>query len=175
MHGPLATVALLALALASCKRMPPDEVRATSSGSTATPAPPVPVDHLAQGELIEGTEKIFGLPVPRVMKVAWAAHDQGVAEGPIEPERVANYVRARVQDGKINAGAASTVFDGVHHASEPNRLLRIRIEKARGRCKLEVMDITPPPPQPDPGSDEARWRAAGFTPQGTPLDPMHMQ
>jgi hypothetical protein len=163
----------LALALTSCKRAPADDEPASRAARSLPAA--VPLDHLAPGELVEGTDKLFGLPVPRVMTLAWTFKDRGLAQGDIEPERVANYVRARVKDGKITAGASSTVFDGVHHASDPKRLLRIRIERLHGRCQLEVIDITPAQQPPDPGNDEARWRAAGFTPQGKPLDPMHQQ
>jgi hypothetical protein len=162
----------LALACVSCKRPPPDQE------ATPLPTPPVnavPADHLAPGELVEGSEKIFALPVPRAMKVAWSFKDRGLAEGHVEPERVANYVRARVHDGKITAGASSTVFEGVRHSGDPLRVLRIRIERVRGLCQLEVLDVTPPVADPDPGNDEARRRKAGLTPDGKLIDPLHMQ
>jgi hypothetical protein len=167
------TLLVALAALASCKRPPEEDV----PQSTSVPAPPPTQapDQLAPGELVEGPEKLFSLPIPRALKVSWAFKDRGLAEGKVEPERVANYVRARVQDGKISAGASSTVFEGVRHAAEPLRLLRIRIEKVRGMCQLEVLDITPREADPDPGSDEARWRKAGFTPDGRPLDPSHLQ
>jgi hypothetical protein len=169
-----ALVVFLAV-LVSCKGARQEDADAPAATAAAAGRPDLPPDHLAPGELIEGTEKIFALPVPRAMKVSWSFKDRGLAEGQVEPERVANFVRARVHEGKISVGASSTVFEDVRHTAEPLRLLRIRIERVRGKCQLEVLDVTPPQPGPDPGSDEARWRNAGFTPQGKPLDPLHMQ
>jgi hypothetical protein len=167
-----AVVIAVTLACVSCKRAPTPEQNAAAVAAVPSATP---VDHLAPGELVEGPEKLFALPVPRLMKVSFLFKDRGLAEGRLEPEQVANYVRARVRDGKITTGASNTVFEGVRHPAEPLRLLRVRIERARGQCQLEVLDITPAAPEPDPGSDEARWRKAGFNPGGKPLDPMHMQ
>ena len=109
------------------------------------------------------------------MKLEWRFPDRAMARGDVDPERVANYVRARVKDGKVTAGASLTMFDGVHTPSEPFRALGIRIERLHGRCQIEVRDVTPPP-DPDPGADEAaRWRRLGLAPNGQPLDPKHMQ
>jgi hypothetical protein len=36
--------------------------------------------------------------------------------------------------------------------------------------KLVLTDVTPPPPPPPGLSDAERWRRAGFSPDGRPLD-----
>ena len=89
------TTAVLALALvsacSSCKRKQ-DQAPKTEE------APP---DRLAPGELVEGTEKAFGLPLPRVSKVAARFRASVDITSTATPEQLANFVRARVKDGKI--------------------------------------------------------------------------
>ena len=173
MRASLAVLALSMAAAGACRSKSPPTTESVAGPSEAARA--VPVDHLAEGELVEGKEKIFSLTLPRDLKLVWKFPDRGMARGEIDPERVANYVRARVKDGKITAGASQTMFDGVHTLAEPLRPLRIRIEKAHGYCQMEVTDVTLPP-DPDPGADEAtRWRRLGLTPNGQPLDPKHLE
>jgi hypothetical protein len=38
-----------------------------------------------------------------------------------------------------------------------------------------IKDVTPPPPPPPGLSDAERWRAAGLTPDGRPLDPKQFE
>jgi hypothetical protein len=135
--------------------------------------PSAPADHLAKGELVEGKEKMFGLVLPTDLKPLWLFATDGLAQGDVEPELVANYVRAHVSGGKISIGASQTLFEDVHVASEPTRPLRIKIERVRGRCQLEVRDATPPPPGSTDGTEADRWRKAGYAPNGAPLDPQH--
>jgi hypothetical protein len=173
-------VGFLTLALAS---LAPACGRDTSDVAPVPTAQPYSaaksaVDHLEPGELIEGKETVLGLKVPRDLRVTISTKDRGIAEGRVETERVANYVRARVKDGKVTVGASSTVFEGVKlaQAQPPDRLLRVSILSVRGQCHLEVWDITPPKPtEPDPGNDPDRLRRAGLNPDGTPLDPLHTQ
>ena len=130
------------------------------------------MDHLAKGELVEGKDAILGLVLPRDMRVQWNFGNQGLAIGDVEPEQVANYVRARVSGGKLSVGASQTLFEDVH-AGKDERALRIKIERAKGKCLLEVRDMSPGPAPPGPPAetDAERWRRAGFDPTGKPLDP----
>lgn len=165
-----ATVGLLV----ACRKDP--NAGAPAEPSTAPSAAPAPADHLAKGELVESKEKLFALALPRDLKPAYAFPDVAVARGEVEPELVANYVRARVSGGKVTIGASQTVFDNVRvTGAAPPRDLRIKIEKVRGVCQMELRDVTPLPPEPDPGNDADRWKKAGFAPNGKPLDPMHMK
>jgi hypothetical protein len=38
-----------------------------------------------------------------------------------------------------------------------------------------IKDVTPPPPPPPGLTDAERWRAAGLTPDGHPLDPKKLE
>ena len=164
--------------LAACGKgpPPPPDTNAASSPAPARPKPAAPVDHLANGELAEGKDSIFGLRMPHVMELQWKFPTEGLAVGDVEPELVANYVRARVSGGKLSVGASQTLFEDVHVGTD-TRPLRIKIERIRGRCQVEVRDLSPPPPLPGPvpTNDVERWRQAGYGPDGTPLDPLHMK
>lgn len=100
-----------------------------------------------------------------------AAHISGSAT----PESVSNYVRKRVVVSRVEIGAARTVFPAAHiKGGNPNKVYRIEVIAAPGRTKLVIRDITKP--QMTRGLSEAeRWRRAGLTPDGKPLDPKHMQ
>ncbi|MEO7112905.1 MAG: hypothetical protein ABI183_20855 [Polyangiaceae bacterium] len=139
-----------------------------------------PVDHLAPGELVEGSEKMFGVPLPRELVVERQFVDVGYASG--EPGRaaVARYFSTRVQGGKVTTGDRGAIFDSVHAAADPNRLLRIEVTTANdgpfaGRgSQVTIRDITAPK-LPDEPNEEARWKAAGLKPDGTLLDPQHLK
>lgn len=152
-----------------------DEVGTTTPAAGDSSAP---VDHLAPGELVEGTEKIFGVLLPRELVLERQFVDVGYASGEPGQAAVATYFSTRVQGGKVKTGDRGAIFDSVHTAADPNRILRIEIATASdgqfsGRgSRVTIRDITPPklPDQPD---EEARWKAAGLKPDGTLLDPQH--
>ncbi len=145
---------------------------ASAAGSTALP---LPADHALPGEIAEGDERAFGLPLPRRMAVTARFPDAVFAAGELAPEAVANYVRQRVIAAQIETGPAKTVFLRATTRSDPGRLLRIDvIGRSGGAAELFVRDETPP--QVREGQSPAeRWRALGFAPDGTPLDPTHLE
>jgi hypothetical protein len=147
-------------------------------------APPVPVDaaapvdHLAPGEIVEGKDRAFGLPLPRDSKVearfAGSVHVTSI----LAPESLANFVRARVKDGVITAGGAATKLENVVAVADPARVLTIEVRPTQGhpiaKSEMIVRDTTPPPFDPNL-SEEERWRRAGLTPSGELLDPKHLE
>jgi hypothetical protein len=159
---------IILLALCACGK---DETTiAVAPSASASVA--APIDHLADGELLEGDAKAFGLTLPRGVKIAHGYDDLIVATGDVPADKVANYVRHRVNQGKITVGASSTVFEGVKTAGAPDLELSVRVEPMNGfeGVRMELRRLTEPkaPVLPD---DEARWRAAGLKPNGEPLDP----
>jgi hypothetical protein len=161
----------LALAAAGCKEkaVEPTPVPASS-------APPAPVDHLAPGELLEGTEKAFGLPFPRGLTVVHGYDDLVIASGLVPSDAVANYFRARLPDAQVTVGPQATVLDRGRSKYAPDLELSVRVEPGMGGAgsRVTVRRLTQPkaPVLPD---DEARWRAAGFKPNGEPLDRKSLQ
>lgn len=163
--------ALVALALAgtttlACTKKPPPTGTAPPPATLARP----PVDRTAPGELAEGPDSAFGLPVPRRMAVKASFPDAIHAVGPVPREDVANYVRARVKAGGIETGPAKTVFTGVTIASQPGKTLRIEVSGHDAVTELVVSDRTPAPIDPAVTPEE-RMRKAGLRPDGKPLDP----
>jgi hypothetical protein len=154
------------------KEEPSVETVAVATVDAATP-----VDHLAPGELLEGTEKAFGLVLPRGMHVQNALMSSVWAVGTVKMDDMANYVRVRVRGGTGTRGVVGTVFDNVTAPAEPNRILHIMVSRlpASDGCRIEVRDITPAPPLPIPTTEVERFRAAGLTPDGKFIDPQHRQ
>ena len=142
----------------------------------AIPAPSgsvAPVDHLAEGELLEGDAKAFGLILPRGVKIVGGFDDLVIATSDVVPaDKCANYVRQRVKEGKITVGAQATVFERVKTAGAPDLELSVRVEPTNGYegVKIELRRLTQPKAEVLP-DDEARWKAAGLKPNGEVLDP----
>lgn len=164
---------LLALAVTGCSSKP---VTTTDAGAQATA---LPVDHLAPGELAEGKEKAFGLTLPRDMSIQRQFPNVIHASSKTaRPEQVANYFRARVQDGTVSAGAAETKFIGVHAKTELTRNLAIEVRggaPGMATCEVMVQDITAPVAEPGL-TEEERRRRVGVSADGKKLlDPKNTE
>ncbi|WP_437783522.1 hypothetical protein [Sorangium sp. So ce1097] len=142
--------------------------------TSAAPAPRPPVDQALPGELAEGIEQAFGLPIPRRMKVRARFPDAVFAVGEIPAERVANYVRTRVLAGNVETGPAKTIFSRATVKSAPQRMIRIEVVSRAHVSELVVRDETRPPPERGLSVEE-RWRRNGLTPDGKVLDPTRLE
>ncbi|HYP98118.1 MAG TPA: hypothetical protein VER96_05560 [Polyangiaceae bacterium] len=162
-------LALLACCLcASChaKSEAASKPAASSSGTVSKP-----VDRLAPDELAAGNAEVFGFVVPREMHVEQRYKEATHLLGPVKPDALANYVRERVVVSHVEIGAARTIFpDARIKAGAPDRVYELDVIPEPGNTRLVIRDTTPP--KVEPGlTDEERWRKAGLTPQGRPLDP----
>jgi hypothetical protein len=161
------SLALAASACASCKRKPED-----------TKTEEAPPDRLAPGELVEGSEKAFGLPLPRVSRISARFQTSVDITSTATPEQLANFVRARVKDGKVTQGTSSTRLDDVVPRDDKNKRLSIEVRPLRTgngtRSEMVVRDTTPPPGDPSL-NEEQRWKKAGMTPDGKLLDPKRVE
>jgi len=152
----------------ACKHsQAPREHKAQAAASVAPP-----VDRLAPGELPPGRDAIFGLLIPQGMRIQGQFKDSGLAFGALDAAAVANYVRDRVEVSHVEIGAARTVFPGARIKNGPaDRTFRIEVIGEGAATRLLVEDVTPPPPPPPENiSDSERWRRAGFTPDGKPIN-----
>ena len=157
-----------------CKKQEADVEIVPPAPLPALDAAAAPPDHLGEGELLEGTDKAFGLTLPQNVKVDNRFIDLVYASGTARPDAVANYIRARVRFGTVRIGAANTLFEKVQVPEIPGRELAIRVaagENGRG-CAIEMRDVTAP--KPLEGSEADKWRAVGMTPDGKILDPQHL-
>lgn len=162
----IALLATLTLLVACGK----EETTVTIPAPSASVAP---VDHLAEGELLEGDAKAFGLTLPRGVKIVGGFDDLVIATSDVVPaDKCANYVRQRVKEGKITVGAQATVFERVKTPGAPDLELSVRVEPSNGYegVKIELRRLTQPKAEVLP-NDEERWKAAGLKPNGEVLDP----
>lgn len=159
----------MAVLIGACRGEPaPSQAKAAPSSK-----PRAPVDRLAPGELPPGEEALFGLVIPKGMKVQGQFTETGLAWGNLPAEEVANYVRSRVEVEHVEVGAARTIFPAARIKDGPAaRTFRIEVVRESVGTRLIVRDLAPTPvPPPPPGlTDAERWRRAGFTPDGKPLD-----
>ncbi len=162
----------LMFACGGCRKDEPNTVDLVPTALASAP----PVDHLAKGELIEGTDKALTVVLPRDLHVDNAFVRVVYASGAASPEDVANYFRARVRDGSVTPGASATLFENVRVPAAPDVLLRIRVQPREDGVgtSVEIRDVTPPPSLNLP-DDESRWKSAGLKPNGQLADPKHTQ
>jgi hypothetical protein len=151
-----------------------------SDGTLAAAAPSAaasrpPVDRLAPGELTEGKATAYGLVLPRQLQIERRFPDAVHAAGIASPEAVSNFVRQRVEVSHVEIGAARTVFPVARiKGGDTARSYRIDVVADGPTTRLVVRDVTPPP-TPEGLSEEERWRRAGMTPDGQPLNPKQLQ
>lgn len=152
-----------------CNGEPPAPVRAQAT-ATAPPPAPSAVDRVDPGEVTEGTETAFGLPIPRAMRVEARFHDAVRAGGNVPLDALANYVRARVIADRVETGPAKTVFSRATLKSSPDKLLRVEVVAQGDRTEIVVRDVTRPPAT-DVVKPTDPWLAPGFDPRDRKADP----
>jgi hypothetical protein len=163
----LASIAVLLVALgAGCKRKVTRPAPVASSSASEKP-----VDRLAPGELAAGEGHVFGFEVPAGMKVKGAFLEIAYLEGDVAPEALANYVRERVELQHVEIGVGRTLFPRARIKNgAPDRLYDLEVAPTRGRTELVIRDVTPRPKNPPGMTNEERWRQAGRSLDGKPLD-----
>lgn len=156
------------------KRGPDDEHALPPSPPAPAASILAPVDRALPGELAEGTERAFGLLLPRVMKLQGGFDNVVFASGDVPADEVANYVRQRVTADKVETGAAKTLFSRASVKAQPGPLISIEVLSHGGTTEMQVRNVTPKPTKEGQDQEE-RWRELGFKPDGTPLDPEHLR
>ena len=143
---------------------------------TSSPAPGLaPADHLAPGELLEGGDEAFGLTLPQRLRVDGAFARVVYASGPLAVHPLVSYLRARLRDGDLREGETAASFEHVHVPNKLERELAIHITGiGQASARVEIRDTTPPE-IPALSDERARWRRVGTTPQGSLLDPTHLE
>jgi hypothetical protein len=171
-------VALTAAAVAAgaCSRQPKDnELSSGPSGTSVREPHPTPLDHLAPGELVEGSQKAFGLALPRDMTLTQSFVDLVSATGPVSVHALVQYLSTRLEGGSLREGAETATFEHVSARGDHSFELRIKVSSMFGGSRLEVYKVQRPPATANPPDEEARWRQVGLTPQGKVIDPAHFE
>jgi hypothetical protein len=172
MIGWVAAAALLTL---GCGRR--GGSRPAPGSSTAAPSVeelPLPTDHALPDELAEGSDEVFGLPIPRRMKITGRYSDMVSASGDVPAEMVANYVRRRVIAAHVETGPGKTVFDRATSREHPSKVMRIDVIARSSSTDIYVRDQSVPSAR-DGLTPEERWKQLGLKPDGTLLDPAHLE
>lgn len=160
----------MACACSSKRSAPPP-----AASARVTPLTP-PLDHLTPDELAPGKLEVFGFPLPRGMEIESHLADRVYVRGRVPPEALANYVREHVAVSHVEIGAARTVFPMAHIKNGPrDRYFTLEVFADGPSTRLVIKDTTPPPPPPPGLRDAERWRAAGYSPDGRPLDQKQLE
>ena len=167
-----AAVAIAALS-AACHGSARSTDPGTTGASEATLPPTPPVDHLAPGELLEGSDEAFGLTLPRGVRVDEAFTEVVYASGALAVHPVVSYLRSRLVGGDLREGETSATFEGVTVPGHSERLLRIHVAEVRRSAMIDIRDTTPGPRLNLP-DEPARWKHVGLTPNGRIADPTHL-
>lgn len=160
-----------------CRKAPP-ELDTTGpggppAGATAS-ATAAPLDHLAPGELVEGTEQAFGLALPRGVHVESSDKGDVRAVGLVTLHAFVKYLRTHVQESELDEGDLYANLRKVKLHGKPGELYEMHLAPAGFRgTSLLMQDVTPAPMQDLP-NEAARWKAVGMTPNGKVLDPTHL-
>jgi hypothetical protein len=164
-RGTVAGASLVAFASVCCRSEPPPKRNRPPALSAK------PIDRLAPGELAPGKIRVFGLELPRGMKVRGSFSDIAYVEGEVAPEGLANYVRDRVEVENVEIGAARTVFPRARiKGGNADRLYQLEVVAVGNKSELLIKDVTPRPPPAPNLTDADRWRAIGRDPNGKPFD-----
>ena len=158
----------------SCQRKAGQSLASLSSARTSRAAPK-PVDRLAPDELAAGNADVWGFAVPREMQVEHRYQGVTHIAGRVKPDALANYVRDRVVVSHVEIGAARTIFPNARiKGGAANKVYELEVIPEASTTRLVIRDTTPPPIEPGL-SDAERWKQAGLTPEGRPLDPKHFE
>jgi hypothetical protein len=170
-----ATIAA-ALALCACGRGTTVVTTGNATAPTAQEPPSLtatPVDHLAPGELVEGTQQAFGVALPREATITRSEPGTIYAIASVGVHPLVRYLRSRLLDSHLVEGDTFATFDHVKLHDKQDQVFRIDISAVAGGAALEWDNVTPPP-APNLPDETARWRAVGLSPQGKILDPTHL-
>jgi hypothetical protein len=163
----------LALAGSGCSKPSVASGDAPASRLDTPPSTP-PTDHLGPTELLEGTDRVFGVPLPRALAVEKRYPDFVYATGPMTVHALVLYFRPRLQGGSLRESEKVATFEHVTAPGlPPYTELLIHLAMTPGQTSVE-MSSTTHPPAPVLPDEAARWRQVGLTPNGKILDPTHL-
>jgi hypothetical protein len=144
------------------KESPPAHV--DDAAKVATP------DRLTGGERLPEAEIVFGLPIPKGMRLTRHFKESAYVTGDLDMLATLEHVRGYVDAPSVElTGELATFARASIKGDAERRRFRIEISKTQRGSQLYIKDITPPPSTA--GLTEAeRWQRAGRNPDGTLLN-----
>jgi hypothetical protein len=159
----------LALCLASalglgCRAKEAPAPQLEEGAKVATP------DRLTGDERLPESEIVFGLPIPKGMRVTSHFKEAAYVTGDLDLMTTLEHVRTHIEAASVELTGTSAIFARAYIKGDAQRRrFRIEISKTPRGSQLHVKDITPPPSIA--GLSEAqRWQRAGRNPDGTVID-----
>jgi hypothetical protein len=153
----------------------------TLAGCDSKPAAPAPVpvavtppDRLEVHESPPGAERVFGIELPRGLRVLAHFGKEATLAGPMSLADVVAFLSRHVESTPIEFRGTSAVFPRVRvNGDTQRRDYRIEVVRQERTTRVQFVDVTPPPVTH--GLDEKqRWEQAGRGADGSPLDPRKM-
>lgn len=128
-------------------------------------------DRLSGNEQLPEAEIVFGLPIPKGMRLTRQFEDAAYLTGELDVASALEHVRPYVEARSVEVMNGVAIFAQAYIKGDARRhQFRIEISKTPGGSQVHVRDITPPPSTS--GLTEAeRWQRAGRKPDGSLLDP----
>jgi hypothetical protein len=125
--------------------------------------------------VVEGTEKAFGVPLPRGVVIEHQYVDLVQATGTMSVHALVKYFHARLHGGSLREGPDAATFEHVIQPDGTDAEITVHVEAGRlGSVRLELTSYKHPPPSPPIPDETARWRSVGLAPNGKVLDPTHL-
>lgn len=162
-----ASLAVLASCGRSAPSAPPPEPSAAALPPSAAPLPP---DRTLPDELAQGESRVAGLWLPSGFRVDRVFEAQTHVRGPASPEQTANYLRRRLEAGRVDVGPNRTIFSAARPRGQGGPELRVEVNAIGGSTEIVIIELRPAPVDPNL-TEEERWRRAGMKPSGGLLDP----
>lgn len=131
-------------------------------------------DRLPPGDLLEGTEEIYGFAVPRGMTTTRKAPTMVQITGQVNFDALTDYVKDRIAARHAEMLDQKLVFPSARILGNQDQIFEITLVKHRTKCVLEIRDKTRPPATQGL-SEEERWKRAGLKPGGGLIDPNAME
>jgi hypothetical protein len=154
-----------------------DKDAAAPTASPSASAKPKTPDRLLPGELAEGDGDLFGLRLPKEMRLEARFPTSAHATGLVEANKLVDYVKRRILVRHVELAGSRTVFDKARiKGTHQKQLFRIEIIPKGRRSKLAIELLNPAKPPAEKGLSEAeRWRRVGLTPDGKQLNPKQLE
>lgn len=163
--GALALTALSFVLCVGCRERATNE-RSPPPPSSAAEAPkPTSQDRLPPGALVEGSDSVFGLQLPRAAKIDARFAKSVHVSGLWSTTDLGDYLRERVAAAHVEVADGRLVFPRARIRGGDGRIFRFEIIDEGTRRRLVIDDVTPRP-RVEGISEAERWRRAGLTPDG---------
>jgi hypothetical protein len=163
--------ASLCLCLVACEREPPPpQASPPAEGAPVAKSP----DRLPPGELMEGTESVFGFVIPKGMTYVRPTRQSVRITGSVDFDQLTDYVKARISVRHAEMFGDELRFPQARIRGEKDKTFELSITKRASKCILRIQETTRHPTTT--GLTEAqRWEKSGLRPDGKLIDPKSMQ